>query len=432
MSHILVCCIPNPGHVRPMLAVSRHLASVGHKVTVNTAELFREQVEKAGLRFVPFAGKADIDYRDGKNAAMKKNMRMTDTSSADALKQWLTGPLPDQHAVIQKILKESTVDLIITDTGFFGAFPLLLGPKEKRPPVLCCGVNPLMLRSADDEIPSPTATPEDHQQLQAEKLEMAALFEKMNDDFALAIAACGAPPLPASFDDLMYTLPDLFLQFTGEVFEFPRSNMPATLHFVGPVWPNQATDFKEPAWWSKLDGSKPIVVVTQGTLTNGDLNELIQPTLLALAEDDVFVIAVTGGADFKGLTVPTNAVAEGFVPFDRLLPKVDVLVTNGGYGSIQQAMSLGVPAVVGGDGEKGFSAARVAWTKAGINLKTGNPTQEQIGTAVRTILADKRYRENAQRVQRNFAQHDAFAEIARHVDSLLIQAQEERLTALAR
>jgi MGT family glycosyltransferase len=431
LSHILICCVPNPGHFRPMFAVGRHLASIGHTITFNTSDVFRKQVEASGLRFVPLTGKANIDYQNPSDTSVKTIP--AGMESTQMLKFWLTDPFPDQYNCVKQILSETPVDLIVTDTGFFGGFPLLLGPRENRPPILSVGVNPLMLRSVDCGVTSPPATtPEERERNRKENLEAETRFQALHDEFDAALNTFGARPLPGFFADLMYTLPDRFLQFTGDAFEYPRSDMPATIHFVGPVWPNAAADFKEPAWWKELDGSRPVAVVTQGTLTNFDLNELIQPTLTALAEDDVFVIAVTGGADTKRVTAPSNARVEKFIPFEWLLPKADVLITNGGYGSVQQALSMGVPLVVAGEGEKGFSAARVAWTGAGIDLKTGHPTAEQIGTAARTVLADQRYREQAQRLQRNFAQYDALAEIARHVDSMLAgTTDEESMTPTA-
>jgi UDP:flavonoid glycosyltransferase YjiC (YdhE family) len=47
-----------------------------------------------------------------------------------------------------------------------------------------------------------------------------------------------------------------------------------------------------------------------------------------------------------------------------------VLITNGGYGAVNHAFSLGVPIAVAGESEdKDMVAARVGWTGAGINLK---------------------------------------------------------------
>jgi UDP:flavonoid glycosyltransferase YjiC (YdhE family) len=163
-----------------------------------------------------------------------------------------------------------------------------------------------------------------------------------------------------------------------------------------------------------------VILVTQGTLANFDLQELVQPALTALADESALVIAATGRAEAGELMAPANAKVEAFVPFVRLLPKVDVLITNGGYGAVQQALSFGVPLVTAGDTEeKAFTSARVGWTGAGINLATRRPTPEQIRGAVQTVLAGSHYREQAKRLQKNFSRYEALGEIARSVDGLI-------------
>ncbi|TSD85072.1 glycosyltransferase, partial [Mycobacterium sp. KBS0706] len=124
-----------------------------------------------------------------------------------------------------------------------------------------------------------------------------------------------------------------------------------------------------------------------------------------------------------------NARATVFAPYDRLLPKVDVFVTNGGYGSVNYALSLGVPIVVAGDTEeKPEIAARVAWSGAGINLGTGQPRPEQIRDAVRAVLSDPRYRRRAQAMQADFARYDARREIAAILEDL-VPRQKRRASA---
>jgi UDP:flavonoid glycosyltransferase YjiC (YdhE family) len=87
---------------------------------------------------------------------------------------------------------------------------------------------------------------------------------------------------------------------------------------------------------------------------------------------------------------------------------VDVFVTNGGFGAVNQALSMGVPLVVAGQTEdKAFVSARVAWTGAGINLGTSRPMREQVRSAVRQVLHHRTYRANARRLQDNFSQYDA-------------------------
>ena len=146
-----------------------------------------------------------------------------------------------------------------------------------------------------------------------------------------------------------------------------------------------------PRWWSELDDDRPVVHVTQGTVDNDDLSRLIEPTIEALADEDVTVVVTTGGRDVGDIKValPSNTHVAEYIPHDVLLPKVDVMVTNGGYGAVQRAVSTGVPLVVAGSTEdKPEVAARVAWSGAGINLKTGTPTPTMIRGAVREILDD--------------------------------------------
>src|ERR1700683_406881 len=128
-----------------------------------------------------------------------------------------------------------------------------------------------------------------------------------------------------------------------------------------------AQSFEEPSWWPELETGRPVVHVTQGTLDNADLGRLLLVTTRALARHDVLVVATTGGPDPEPLRrgLPANVRLERFVPHDLLLPHVDVMVTNGGYGGVQQALANGVPLVVAGDSEdKPEGAARGSWWRA--------------------------------------------------------------------
>jgi UDP:flavonoid glycosyltransferase YjiC (YdhE family) len=131
-----------------------------------------------------------------------------------------------------------------------------------------------------------------------------------------------------------------------------------------------------------------------------------------------------------GSVKPDNTKIENFIPFEQLLLKVDVFVTNGGFGSVNLSLSKGIPMVVGGDTEdKIFTANRVSWTGTGINLETGRPTSEQIRTAVRTVLSDKRYKNNAIRLQKEFARYNAFDLITKTVNSVLSLRDSDDLVA---
>lgn len=158
-----------------------------------------------------------------------------------------------------------------------------------------------------------------------------------------------------------------------------------------------------------MDDPRPVVVVTQGTLANQDLTELVEPTLTALAELDVLVVAALGrdiGA--LGIPVPANAHVEAFVPFDALPPRADLLVTNGGPGATQHALAAGVPVIVAGLTEdKPAVAARVAAHGLGISLGTARPTTSQIAEATRTVLGNPTIRASAKLISSAYAEYDA-------------------------
>ena len=425
MSHILVCSVPNPGHVGPMLAVAQHLKSAGHKITFHTAENFRRRVESAGIHFAAMIGKANYDYRGSSDSREDQNLSGEDPG-VHMMKTKFIAVISDQHQGIQQILAETPADLVLVDTFLLGSFPMLLGPRHKRPPVLGCGVNPLLLTNRDRGFYSPGGgTSEGRRQVAEEIQKFETRLQPGTDYLNSVLRTYGIPPLTRFFIDYMYLLPDVFLQFTAEAFEFPRGDMPDTVRFIGPLLPKRSVEFEEPAWWAELDGSRPVVLVTQGTLANHDFNEVIQPALSGLAGEDVLVIAAAGRSDTQALVVPANARVASFVPFDRILPKVDVFVTNGGYGAVNHAFSLGVPIVVAGETEeKGAIAARVGWTGAGINLKTQYASAEQIRDAVRAILTNKQYREEAQRLRANFEQHNALDELASTVEAMLTQGRD--------
>jgi phosphatidylserine/phosphatidylglycerophosphate/cardiolipin synthase-like enzyme len=104
-------------------------------------------------------------------------------------------------------------------------------------------------------------------------------------------------------------------------FEFPR-DIPRSVHFVGtpPIIPNQVPP---PPSAHELDGSRKVVLVTQGTVANHNFELLIAPTLAALANEPVLVVARADGRPVEAIpcAVPPNARVASCLPFEWLLPR---------------------------------------------------------------------------------------------------------------
>jgi len=422
MARYLIAATALPGHVLPMLAIAQHLVGLGHEVRVHTASQFRAQAEATGASFTAFEPAIDFDYRQlDERFPERRRLSSAHAQLCFGLKHFFADAMAAQLKGLRSILDGFEADAIVVDTMFCGTFPLLLGSREERPAVVAIGISALPLSSCDTAffgtaLP-PSSTPEGLARNRAMNANLQqAMFGEVQRYFDGLLARSGSPALPEFFIDAMVKLPDLYLQLTAPSFEYPRSDLPASVRFVGPLLAPASRGFTPPDWWHELDDGRPVVLVTQGTLANQNPAQLIGPALQALAGDsNILVIATTGGPVPPALAanLPANARVLPFLPYDRLLPKVHAMVTNGGYGSVNHALSLGVPLVVAGTSEeKPEIAARVAWSGAGINLGTGQPGARQISNAVRKVLGDSSYRRRAAALREDFARHHALNDIA--------------------
>ena len=424
MSTYLVCSSPIHGHVMPMLTAAQHLVGRGHRVIMLTGSRFADRVTAVGAEFRPLGGIADFDDRDVATTLPDRDRYSGLAQAQYDIQTIFVKPIADQYRAVQQILVTDHPDALLVDGAFAGVAPILLGGGS-RPPIVALGVTPLAQRSRD-VAPAGTALPPSSSPLgriRNRVLDVVAtrvLFRRTQVLARSIFAQLGIDPLPLFVMDLS-TAFDRFLQLCPGAFEYPRSDLAPNTAFVGSM-PQGGASAAAPAlpdWWDDLDGPRPVVHVTQGTIDNRDLDRLIRPTLAALAELDVLVVVSLGGLPPSTLSdVPANARVASYLPYDDLLPRTSVFVTNGGYGGVQAALSRGVPIVVaGGTEDKPEVAARVAWSGTGIDLRTGTPDPAAIRAAVQRVLADASYRSTVQRMAADIATYDTLALIESELGS---------------
>jgi UDP:flavonoid glycosyltransferase YjiC (YdhE family) len=132
------------------------------------------------------------------------------------------------------------------------------------------------------------------------------VYQPVADRLNRSLATLGVGPLSTTLFDSVVELADAYLQLTVPSFEFPRA-IPASVHFVGtpPIIPGQAP---LPSWADELDGSRKVVLVTQGTVANHNLGLVIGPTIQALGhEPDLLVVATAGGRPIDAIPGPMRA-----------------------------------------------------------------------------------------------------------------------------
>ncbi|AYF98150.1 glycosyltransferase [Protaetiibacter intestinalis] len=404
--NLLICSTPVHGHVTPLLAVTRHLIASGHRVRFLTGTRYRDAVEAAGAGWVPLPAEADYDDRDITAAFPGREGLSGPAGIRYDLREIFLRPGPAQLAAVDAAIAEERPDAVLVESMFMGALLLLCRPGE-RPPVVNLGIVPLGLASRDTAPfglgipPKPGLAGRIRNRMLrfvAERIVFGSVQR-----YARELVERAGGTLTRDFMGSA-ALADAIVQFTVPSFEYPRSDLPASVHFVGPVSRTTPSTMPLPEWWGDLDGSRPVVHVTQGTVANTDLGALIDPTIEALADDDVLVVVSMGGREVPERAYPANVRIASYLPYDKLLPLTDVMVTNGGYGGVHFAMEHGVPLVTAGLTEdKAEVTARVAWSGAGINLRTDRADAASVRSAVRRLLSDPTFRERSAAIGRDIA-----------------------------
>lgn len=393
MSTYLLCSTPAHGHVMPLLTIAAHLRAGGHRVVFLTSTRYAERVTAAGAEFVPLPADADVDLDDAGSVPGRAGLTGPAALRFDMLNLFLR-PGRAQFAALREILASTAVDAVLAEPLFVGATLLVEVPRAERPPVVALGIFPLGVASRDTApfglgIPPRPGILGRLRNAALTVVSQRIVFAPITREAdAIARAELGRP-LSRFFLD-WHTGADAIVQFTVPEFEYPRSDLPAHVRFVGPL-PAAVTSAALPDWWDDLSSGRPVVHVTQGTVANDDFDQLIAPAIAGLAASDVLVVVSTGGRDVSALPqpLPENVRAAEYLPYDRLLPLVDVVVTNGGYGGVQQALAHGIPLVVAGQTEdKVEVSARIGWSRAGVNLRTNRPTPDAVASAVRRMLDD--------------------------------------------
>lgn len=422
MARILFATVPIAGHVYPFLGVARALAARGHSLRWYTGARFRAEVERTGARHEPYVRARDFDDHRMELAFPGRAERQGLAQLKFDLKRVFIDQAPTQLADLEALARDFQPDLLVADPLMLGG---LLYKEKSGTPLVLINVVASPVRSRDTApfglgiLPSrrwyaplrnrALNTMVDH-----------VVFRDVQAHWVRVRRQVGLATSRLLFEATLDAT--LFVQPTVPGFEYPRSDLPAHVELVGALFPELPEGWATSAPWLEASADIPIVHVTQGTMSN-TRPHLIAPTLEGLADQPVLVVVATGGrtADQLGLgRIPANARVVPYVSYRELLPRTSVMVTNGGYGGVQLALSYGVPLVVWGTTEdKPEVAARVAWSGAGLRFsKLRAPRAKEIRAAVHEVLREPSYRRRAQALADEYAGMDAVTRVVSLIERL--------------
>lgn len=420
---IIIAALPTGGHINPMLGVGCFLAQQGHEICVYTGTTMRARVTSLGLKFHPLPAPVDFDLTDIDACFEGRAALPAPAQVALDFEKMFLGAIAQQDEGLRQLLLHWPAEVILTEGLFYGALPLILRNHAPRPTVIQCGICPPPLPRADLGPFGPgapfTDVPEERIHYRDVVAPMVAgLLEPIQAIYAGVLASLNLGEPNSDFLRANIRNADIFLQSGVPGFEYPSGHLPANFRFMG-LPPQPPAPVDPPSWAADLDRYRRVVLVTQGTVANGDMQRLLAPTVAALADDkNTLIVATGGGRAVSGAdALPDNVRVADYLPFDWILPRIDVLVTNGGFGGVLQALAQGVPIVVAGTTEdKKEVAARVAWSGAGLSLDTDEPNNAQMAEALKQLLGQKGFKQRAQALAGEFALYDARAALTQALE----------------
>ena len=188
----------------------------------------------------------------------------------------------------------------------------------------------------------------------------------------------------ATFSSLLGEVP---LTLATSYREFGAGAAAPDIQFVGPI--REPVDHQP---WPRRFPERPFVLVSLSTNFQHQ-HETLQNVCDALAPLPLEVLVTTGRSlKPEQLRLSGGLEARAFVPHDRILPDVDLVVTHAGLGTLMYSVGAGVPCLCLPNGrDQDDNAARV--TELGLGrVLPPDAAPAAIGEAVMRMLTDETLR----------------------------------------
>jgi UDP:flavonoid glycosyltransferase YjiC (YdhE family) len=269
MSRFLIATLPADGHLSPLLPLVAELTRRGHEVLWMTGAAKRARVEATGAAFLPFLDAWDLDFGDLDAAFPGRADAKGVARFKFDMREIFIKMVPDQISDLQRHVANVQPDLLIVEPTFGGAAAAL--EQQCGLPWATFGIGALMMPSADAPPFGLGLAPMSKGPLNRARNRVLnalidrTLFRSVDADYRAMCARTGIVPNP---DGLFASAlsPHLYLHPSVPSFEYPRSDLPGQVRFVGPHLPAAPASAERPAWWDDmLADERPVVLVTQGT-----------------------------------------------------------------------------------------------------------------------------------------------------------------------
>ena len=393
--NILFTSWGNPGNLNPLLTAARRLRQRGHRARILGEPDHHEETTKAGFDTLSWRRPMPLTPPPaGEGDPVAAEVRLL-------LDQVMFGAAIDYAADTRDALRAEPADAIVTND-------LLVGPviAAEAAGIPCALLAPHVSIRPLDGVPCGTTglIPSDSPQYQAEEQAARARFVELMTGYLPTLnrarAAFGLVPLKHIFDH--YDRADRLLIGISQAFDFPATNLPANLRYIGPL-------LDEPGWaqpwtapWS-VGSARPRVLVSLSTSFQNQA-ALLRRIVAALGSMDLEAAVTIGPAmEKESFQAAANVTIVNSAPHDSVMKEVSLVVTHGGHGTVTRSLLNGVPLLVIPMGrDQSDNAARVVARGAGLSLGEA-ASEQQIVSAVSRLVTERHFRAAAGRLGKAMA-----------------------------
>ncbi len=409
MARFLFTLWPFPGHVHPNMAVAHALRERGHEVRFYTSSMASPTIEGEGFGLFPFQ-KVDEDLATGLPDGTRANRKRPFKLSA-LWRDLLIGTLSSQIQDLDEILSEWKPDVIVCDPIMWG--PLLVTGEAHGIPVAVFSYTLACMLPGEDAPILGLSYPKAHSSFARMRARFVRLVSglmtgRIAREASRLRSSHGLPPLRTSVNEFAGTMP-LYLMCGTNDLDYQRADLPDSVKYVGLCAWSKPSDLPPPEWIAQLPDDKPLVFISEGTLP-GKAPVTLQAAAEGLKDLPLQVVMTTvsdRSLSELGLDkVSPNVRVERYVPHSDIFPRTDVVVANGGAGTVLASLKEGIPLLVIPTAfEQPENAWRVVESGAGLHLSYDRCTPERLRKAVQRLLYEPSFKENARRVGADLARH---------------------------
>ena len=380
-----------PGHAFPMLALGARLAERGHDVTFETWSRWREDVQAAGMRFVPApeyplfpgAGEPFKIYEAVVRATGVTRAAVAEVRP-DAVVHDILTLAPAMAGELEGV-PVATLIPHLYPAGARGFPPYAVGARLPRT---------RLGRGVWGALDRPLQTG-----LRRGRRELNDARERL-----------GLPPVSRLHGGLSERL---CMVGTFPQLEYPR-RWPAGVHVVGPlIWEPPFGEVQAPP------GAAPLVLVAPSTAQDPS-HRLLRAALSGLRGEPVRVLATWNRRPLgESVAVPANTRLVEWVSYAKTMPACSLVICHAGHGTMARALACGCPVLaVPHVGDMAENAARADWAGVGVRLPWRLLGPASLRLAVRRALDERTLSARARELAGWAAANDGAARAADLVEGL--------------